>query len=84
MTVNKNPFPFLVKALQDLADHECLLNLGAREVLPEKVEVGDTCVIEYLTIVREANFVIDTVATKGMFSRLLQIHDAPYIKTETE
>lgn len=82
MTVNKNPFPFLVKALQDLADHECLLNLGAREVLPEKVEVGDAYIIEHVSIVGESYLVVNAVAAQRVLAWLLQIHNTSYIKTE--
>ena len=84
MAVHEYSLPFLIETLEYLANHECLRKFRASEILPEKVEVGDTCVIEYLAIVGEANFVIDAVAAKGMFTRLLQIHDASYIHTEAE
>ena len=72
MAVNKNSLSFfLYEVLHLLAYHQDLLGIRSLQVLPVVVKVCDFFVVEAFRVVWKPNLVIDAVATRWMFSRLL-------------
>lgn len=72
MAVNKNSLSFfLYIVLHLLAYHQDLLGIRSLQVLPVVIKVCNFFVVEAFRIVWKPNLVIDPIAARWMFTRLL-------------
>ena len=74
MTMHENTLAHLVESTHVLHDHENFLFIRASQIFPIPVESGNSVRLEFLWIVAEADFIIDTVGAERMFTRLLQVN----------
>lgn len=82
MAVDENFLAHAVVSVDVLANNEDELVLGAGQVFPVPVESSDPMRLQSLWIITEADFIVDTISTKGMLPRLLQVDHHTDVQTK--